>query len=193
LPGAFVEIISAVDEPEKVAWQDQLANVTRHAIGQARVGGLDYSLARPSRRSYLRGWPIPGLVKRDLTVAVALDSSGSMGTDTLKTAVAETASVLRQCGLDRLWLVIVDAALQAEPRLVDVHDLVELAVPGRGGTSFKPGVEAVGKLEPRPDVTIYFTDGAGDNPDEPEDIRFIWGVIGPHKLSVAWGEEVRIE
>lgn len=195
-PASFIETIEGLDEVEKVRWEDQLCMTTRAAIGRAQSGGLDYSLSRPSRRSLLRGWPIPGLIKREFVVAIVIDSSGSMSTDRLKRACAETAGVLRQTGIEKAWLLIVDAKLQEPARWVTLDDLISLPVPGRGGTSFIPGVEAVDELEPRPDVTIYFTDGDGQAPeDPPENMQFIWGLINDHARGAPaeWGEAVHIE
>jgi predicted metal-dependent peptidase len=194
-PGSFLEEIDELFEDEKVRWQDLLANTTRYAIGAASSGGTDYSRSRPSRRSYLRGWTIPGLIAREVVVAVVIDSSGSMQPWKLKRAVTETAGVLHQTGIERLWLLIVDADVQAEARWVTIQELERLAIPGRGGTSFVPGVEAVDRLDPRPDVTIYFTDGDGTAPQEaPEDMQFIWGLIDPYteRNPAGWGDVVLI-
>lgn len=195
-PGSFVEILGAVDQEEKVRWEDVLQDCIRSAVGRAKTGGLDYSLSRPSRRSMLRGWPIPGLIKRDFVAAVVVDSSDSMSKEQLKRAVAETAGVLRQTGIEKLWLLIVDAAVAAAPREITIWDLENLEIPGRGGTSFVPGIEAVQKLEPRPDVTIYLTDGDGAATKEPpEEMEFIWGLIRPYRKAppAPWGEVVNIE
>lgn len=195
-PGTFLAIVDELFEEEKVRWEDTLTTMTRSAIGRALAGGVDYSLSRPSRRSYLRGWPIPGLIKREVVVAVVIDSSGSMDQDRLKRAVTETAGVLHQTSVSGIWLIIVDAAVRGEPKWITINELEKLEIPGRGGTSFVPGVEAVDALEPRPDVTIYFTDGEGTAPeDPPENMQFIWGLIDPYtrESPAPWGEVVFIE
>lgn len=194
-PGFLSELIAMGDEIEKVPWQQLIQNVERRAIGRARRGGLDYSITRPSKRSYLRGWPIPGMVERELVIAVIIDSSASMSTKELKAAVVETAGVLRQTGVEDIWLLIVDTNLQLEPKKVSIIDLEEIDIPGRGGTDFRPGILAVQELEPRPNVTIYLTDGEGGATEEPPyDMEFIWGLVRSRlgNPPASWGEVVHI-
>jgi predicted metal-dependent peptidase len=195
LPGAFAEIVQAAEEESIIPWEQQLQTVMCYAIGRARAGGLDFSLSRPSRRSYLRGFPIPGLVRRELTVFLVIDSSASMGTKQLQHAVRETAAVLIQTGAENVFLCIVDTAVRMEPQRISLEDLENLNVPGRGGTDFRPAFKAAEEMVPHPDILIYFSDGDGNAPKEPPDnMHTIWCVVPSsyQRIPATWGDVIII-
>lgn len=178
LPGTMAEALKEVLDRSVVPWEQHLHNIAGYIIGQAKSGGLDYSRARPSRRSYLRGWPIPGLVKREFTILVVLDTSGSMGKEQLKAALNEVVGILKHTGCDNVYLLQVDAKVHGEPTKVTYHELENLVIKGRGGTSFIPAFTAAEKMTPRPDVIIYMTDGLGNAPANPPiGIHTIWCIV----------------
>lgn len=191
IAGAFKEILDTQLDKPVVRWERRLARVTRYAIGRAQMGGSDYSLARPSRRSTLRGWPLPGLIQRELTILVVIDDSGSMGQEQLRAAIRETAGILKQTGIENVYLMLVDAAVQMAPRKISLRDLLKLALPGRGGTDFRPAFEAAKKMKPKPDILIYMTDGDGAAPKTaPREFQTIWCIVPtPYGRRPAhWGE-----
>lgn len=193
LPGQMSEVLKFSNLPPLVPWEQHMRNITGYVIGMAKSGGLDYSRARPSRRSYLRGWPIPGLVKREFTILIVVDTSASMGAQQLQSAVIEIVGVLRQTGCSDVYLLMVDAAIHGEPRKVSLRDLEELKLEGRGGTSFIPAFEVAEKMKPRPDVVIYMTDGDGVAPKvPPRDTHVIWCIVPtPYGRKPAdWGHVV---
>jgi predicted metal-dependent peptidase len=192
-PGLMSEVLKHVEDRSLVPWQQHLQNIAGYIIGQAKSGGLDYSRARPSRRSYLRGWPIPGLVKREFTILIVLDTSGSMGKEQLKHALDETIGILKHTGCDNVYLLQVDAKVHGDPVKVTFQELENLTIKGRGGTSFVPAFAAAEKMHPRPDVIIYMTDGIGNAPENPPvDIHTIWCIVPtPYGQRPAkWGQLV---
>jgi predicted metal-dependent peptidase len=79
----------------------------------------------------------------------------------------------------------------------DPFEPTDFKITGRGGTSFQPVFEHLaeearlnGQTERTP--LIYFTDGAGDSPKEP-DYPVLWCLVGTDKCSAAFGERLRID
>jgi predicted metal-dependent peptidase len=53
-----------------------------------------------------------------------------------------------------------------------------MPINGRGGTDFAPALDAVIKLNPKPDICIYLTDGDGSAPEtKPRDMEVIWCIV----------------
>jgi predicted metal-dependent peptidase len=179
------------EEPSIQRWESQLASTMRGSIDKVRTGSLDFSMRRPSRRSYLRGFPLPGLVNPDPIILVVYDTSGSMGKEQIAVAMRETVGVMRQTGIQQLQLMQVDAEVASEPKLVRISDLQKLDIHGRGGTNFCPAFEAAEKMRPRPNIILYMTDGGGLAPRKaPRGIQTIWLVVpSPYqRVPAQWGK-----
>lgn len=193
-PGLFEEIIDSIDRQAVVPWHVYLSSVVRATIGRAKTGGLDYSMARPSRRSLLRGIILPGLIKRDFTLLYILDTSGSMGREQLEAGIIEAANVLQQCGLDFIYFMEADADVSVEPARMTLEEFRKVDIKGRGGTDFTPAIKKAANMRPRPDVVIYSTDGDGRCPAQPPPgIEFIWCIVPtPHGVRPPWGEVILV-
>lgn len=197
LPGAWAELIQMSDDVFNVPWRSKLGNVARYAIGAARTGGLDYSRRRPSRRSYLRGFPLPGLIAYDPEILYIVDSSGSMGLKQLSDALRICSDVMVQTGIRRAWFMEADVGKQRDPIPVTAADLRTLEIKGRGGTDFRPAIKFADEtFKPRPHVTIYITDGDGDAPTQPPpNMHFIWCIVrsGWSKRPANWGDLIWLD
>lgn len=180
--------------PPKVRWQDKLARACRAAVAY-KAGAVDYRYERPSRRQagvgFGKGKPIlPALRAPIPEVAVAVDTSGSMGQKELALAIAETAGILRAAGTPVTFLAG-DAAVHAVAKIGDWRRLKDL-MKGGGGTDFAPIVEGIAKLRPRPSVAVIITDGYGPAPEKPPaGTNVIWLLVGQGcKKPSTWGEEI---
>lgn len=177
VPGGWVTWADELVQPPKVRWQDKLSRAIRRTTSY-RAGLVDYTYSRPSRRQasvgYGRGAPImPSLRAPIPQVCVAVDTSGSMGTEGISRAASETAGILNAVG----------AAVDFVACDCEVHTMQKVRSPrqfaslfrGGGGTSFKPAFEAIEKMRPRPNLIVFVTDGQGDAPAEPlAGIDTIW-------------------
>lgn len=190
VPGGILRWAGEHLKPPRIRWQDKLARFTRSAVAY-RAGAVDYKYSRPSRRQYGVGFgfgkPILPCMQQPVpTVLVAVDTSGSMGTDELTTALQETNGVLQQTGA-KVNFMSCDAAVHAVGEVRTWKDMLPL-LKGGGGTSFCPVFEALPQVKPRPDVVIFVTDGCGDAPVEaPPGIKVIWLLVGPHKTKPYFG------
>jgi len=183
LPASFQELIEFEPKPSLVPWRQTLRRVVRRATGRMISGRADYSLRKISKRSFFTGVIRPGMVDRELQLALIRDTSGSMGNEQINSANTEIMAILKQMGVDSAWLLDADAAVACAPRKVRVKDIPNLHVYGRGGTSFIPAIMAAQRLRPRPDVLIYLTDGDGDAPAAPpKNMEVIWCIVPS-----AWG------
>lgn len=151
VPSDWVSWAEARLSPQ-VDWRRKLAGLFRGA--GRRCGCDDYSYSSPGRRR-LPGIVLPRMVSPDLEVAVIVDTSGSMSIDHLNAALSETQCLVRQQGVDEVWLIEVDAKVHEAKRVRDVRGR---ECKGRGGTDMRVGFEACLKLRPRPQVVVCMTD-----------------------------------
>lgn len=196
LPGSFAEFIDISEKVFHVPWRAKLANITRYSIGKARIGGLDYSRRRPSKRSYTRGVILPGLIGYDPEVVFIVDSSVSMGPQQLADALRVCVDVLQQAGITSARWMEADVEHKREPLRVNIRDLMHVEIRGRGGTDFRPACKTAEELQPKPHIVIYITDGDGPAPKTPPPgIHFIWVIVPSpwRRLPATWGDHVVLE
>lgn len=132
---------------------------------------------------------IPGKARQAGKPAVlfCVDCSGSMTAAMLADISAELATMART------YTVTV---CEFDDRIHSVkkysHPLSRIH--GRGGTSFKPVLDArwLASLRPRPDVICIATDGFGPAPAEAPRQPCIWLITKGGKKPVPFGREIRM-
>lgn len=190
--GLLGAIENMMEEKSDVPWERELSHVFKKCTGIIEAGGMDYSLARPSKRSYSRGFPRPGLVQYIPEVAFILDTSGSMGKKQIEEALVHSVGICRTLGIESAWLIQADAGVH-DVRRVRVRDLMgKVKIRGGGGTSFDPALRALEKLKPRPNIGAYVTDGDGYVSYRPKGIEMIWVIVRSYynKKPCDWGHTV---
>ncbi len=174
----------------KVNWRRELAAAVRYAIAETS-GAADYTYRRPSRRQgAVKGVILPALRQPVPEVAVVVDTSGSMGDETLAQALAEVRGVLRALGVSQgVHVLAVDSRVQAVKRVFRPEEVKLL---GGGGTDMGAGIEAALRLKPRPEVMVVLTDGETPWPEvPPPGVRVVVGLLGDGKAP-GWAQTVRI-
>ena len=119
----------------------------------------DYSWSLPNRRFIDSGLYLPSIRSEGMeTIAVIIDTSGSLPPATLAAFWSELREVAAEIRPESVVVLQVDAAVQdaAEHAPDDLPE--EIAVKGRGGTDFRPGFEWLDEQGIRPAVCLYFTD-----------------------------------
>ncbi len=169
-PGALLRQVGldALLARAPIAWNDLL----RRIVGWENRMGYRLTHKRPSRR-----FPgNPGRVPiRGAEIALAIDTSASIGAPLLDAFVAEVAQIARARGNASSWLIECDAQVQNVRRLVHGREpLGELR--GGGGTDFRPALAHARRWNPA--CLIYFTDLEGRFPDRADfpKYRVIWVV-----------------
>ena len=183
----------ALLEP-KVDWRRALAAEVRAGVASV-AGCVDYSYMRPSRRASVTGDVImPALRKPLPTVAIVIDTSGSMSDDLLAAAVAEVKGILQGVGLDRdhLHVLSCDAYVHKVQRITSAR---QIELRGGGGTNMGAGIDAALQLRPSPSLIVVLTDGYTPWPaDGPKRARVVVGLVGAgHWPAPSWARCVRIE
>lgn len=192
LPGGLVRWADSVLKPPVVDWRALLRRRIQGGIQAA--GRVDYSWRNLSRRDPAgkRGYLSPGMVTPQPEVAVVVDTSGSMGTDELTEAVSEVVGIVRAIGGG----CRVAACDTVASRFLRVRRASEIMLVGGGGTYMGAGIEAAGRLRPRPAVIVVLTDGYTPWPDAPVTAaRTIAVLVGAGSATdpPAWITTVRVE
>jgi predicted metal-dependent peptidase len=169
-----------------VNWRKALRSAIRTAVSRA-AGMDDYSWSRPARHQ-LPGAILPALYRPVPTVAVIVDTSGSMGTEELKKALAEVHGVLKTVGTP-IEVLTVDAAVNGRRR---VTRAASVDLTGGGGTDMRVGLEAL-KGPTRPDIAVVITDGYTPWPERPLPFHVVACVVGDGGDPPSWIRAVKVE
>ncbi len=148
-----------------VDWHRELRAIISTQIAQ-HAGRRDYSYRRPSRRR-VPGVVLPGMVgAAPPSVAVVIDTSGSMQPADLARALAETGDLVRRLGRNKhgVRVLTCDAAVHTAQVVRDVR---QVALVGGGGTDMAAGIDSALALTPQPDLIVVITDGWTPWPSEP--------------------------
>ncbi len=149
-----------------IAWEPLLAGAVRRGAGWAH-GHAEYTYARPSRRAgAVKGIVLPSTRRPLPSVAMVVDTSGSVDDRLLARALGEVDGALRALGVGSQAVNVIscDAAASQPARVRRARD-VRLA--GGGGTDMRVGIRAAEALRPRPDLVVVLTDGYTPWPDAP--------------------------
>lgn len=194
VPGSLIQAMEISKKPAEVPWRSKLNHWLRKCFSTIESGGMDYSLALPSKQSYASGFPRPGLVAYQPEVAFIVDTSLSMGEEQLKSALTEAVGIMTALGLEAAWLIQADTTVAAPPKKIRMRDLLgRVKFHGRGGTNFDPALRVAAKLKPKVDLIVYLTDGDGYVTFRPPGITVVWCIVRNHwnrKPPCDWGHTV---
>ena len=157
----------------------------------------DYSWSLPNRRFIDSGLYLPSIRSEGIqTIAVIIDTSGSLPAATLAEFWAELREVAAEIRPESVVVLQVDAAVQDAAEYAPDDLPEEIAVLGRGGTDFRPGFEWLDEQGIQPAVCLYFTDMECSNyPEEEPGFPVTWVNWGPQPSDwnrEPWGERIDI-
>lgn len=189
LPGSLQALVDEFLEP-KVDWREELrAEITARAKGEInswnrpnRRGRILFDAYLPSSCDFTTG-----------TVVVGIDTSGSVSDAELQAFISEVSSILSDCKPEELWVLSVDAEVQAAEELSDPSELENFArekLIGRGGTDMTEIMKWVEEQYLAPDFMVVLTDGYtpfGDDPGYP----VIWVMSSDQEAP--YGKTIQIE
>lgn len=140
----------------KADWRQELRALVRSSVEQVR-GNDNYTYRRPSRRSPTPDFILPANIASKVSIAVVIDTSGSMGNSELSQAVAEVGAILRDVPwCDSVQVLACDAMTHKARKCFRKEQIV---LSGGGGTDMRVGIADALKLSPRPNVIVVITDG----------------------------------
>jgi predicted metal-dependent peptidase len=121
---------------------------------------------------------MPSLLKPLPTIAIVIDTSGSVADSELGTALGETAGILKAGGAkgNRINVYSCDAAVHTAQNVCAAE---QITLAGGGGTDLREGIRRAQATTPRPDVIVVITDGHTPWPDQRPAGRVIAGILGP--------------
>ena len=158
----------------------------------------DYSWSLPNRRFIDSGLYLPAIHSEGIeTIAVIVDTSGSLPAATLAEFWAELREVAAEIRPETVIVLQVDAAVRDAAEYAPDDLPEEIALKGRGGTDFRPGFEWLDAEGIQPGVCLYFTDmECSDYPDAEPGFPVLWCDYGdgdsPWRHPAPWGERIDI-
>src|ERR1035437_1782145 len=148
----------------KVDWRRELRSAVLNSVNMVASGMTDYSRMRPSRRqSSCHDFVLPGFVSPTPTIAIIVDTSGSMSEKHISQAIAEVSTVLQNTRSEIIF-VDVDAAVHY---IGPIKDKSQIKLSGGGGTDMCKGYEALRNYKKKVNLVICLTDGFTPYPAEP--------------------------
>lgn len=191
VPAGLERWATGVLAPPVIHWSQVLRSTVR-AVLAAQAGRTDYSYSRPSRRRVPRVIR-PAMRGPAVTVAIVVDTSGSMSQADLDAALSEVGGVLAASGVsrDRVMLLCCDAAASRPRRVRSVRDV---RLTGGGGTDMPAGIDAAQATRPAPNVIIVLTDGETPWPERRGRAALICAIISrqPPAGTPEWAATVHI-
>ncbi len=143
-----------------IDWRRALAAWIRQAVDYVK-GDFDYSYTHPTFKkgwSFEPGedWILPGFETPIPSIAVAIDTSGSMSGKELQKAVSEVKGICEALqGGAALRVYAVDAALHSSQQVFDAKQIKSLK--GGGGTDMGVGIAQAEK--DKVNICVVITDG----------------------------------
>ena len=190
-PGAVQETIQDAHR-STLDWRSLLRRFMTDAAAR------DYSWSVPNRRFIDSGLYLPSIRSEGMgTLAVIIDTSGSVDSDALAAFWSEVREVAAEIEPERILVLQVDAAVQDEEHYAPGELPERIVVKGRWGTDFRPGFERLAEQGVRPAVCLYFTDMDCDRYPETKPLFDViwcdWGDgVGLWCQPPPWGEHIRI-
>ena len=191
-PGAVEETIRDAHR-STLDWRSLLRRYMTDAAAR------DYSWSVPNRRFIDSGLYLPSIRSAEGmgTLAVIIDTSGSVDSDALAAFWSEVREVAAEIEPERIVVLQVDAAVQDEEHYAPGELPERIVVKGRWGTDFRPGFERLAEQGIRPAACLYFTDMDCDRYPETAPAYDViwcdWGEgVGLWCQPPPWGEHIRI-
>jgi predicted metal-dependent peptidase len=189
-PAAIQRLIKDLTEP-KMNWREVLRMNIQSIVRN------DYSFTRPNRKSMHSGAILPGMKEATtIDVAIAVDMSGSIGTEDASTFLGEIKGIMDQYEDFKINLWCFDTQIYNHQEIThdNGHDLMEYEPQGGGGTDFDVNFTFMEENDIRPKKFIMFTDGypcGSWGPDDYCDTIFI--VKGNTSAEAPFGQTVIYE
>lgn len=181
VPKHLMGLLGAVSQHE-LPWNVILKNF----IAKCKSNTVLHTIKKPNRRF---GFDAQGVKKkRELTLAVCFDSSGSVSDAEYTAFFNEIEIVSKQC--TKTILIEADC---------EVHDVVTIKKNSKinrkrgsgGGTAYQPAITEA--IKHKPDAIIYFGDfDCADTPSNPN-IPFLWVGVRDQEPPAKFGSVVRIK
>ena len=154
-PAGIMRMIKDMTEP-KMDWRQLVRQEIQSIVRN------DYSFTRPNRKSMHSGAILPGMKEATtIDVGIAIDMSGSIGTEDASTFLGEVKGIMDQYEDFKINLWCFDTSVYNHQEISqdNAHDLMDYEPQGGGGTDFDVNFEFMKERGLVPKKFIMFTDG----------------------------------
>ena len=181
VPAQILKIYSDLKDDAKLPWQQMLSNFVSKSVS---------STVKNTRKKINRrfGLDQPGKTKkRELTLGVCVDSSGSVSDESYQQFMTEIVRISKICV--KTYIVEADCVVQ-NIEIVKKNKVFDKKRKGCGGTAYGPAIEKCKEL--KCDAIVYFGDGdCADIPENPT-LPFLWVLVGNSPKPGDFGWEIRL-
>ena len=175
-----------------VPWRDVLRTAVRRPL-QIAAGVDDYTFARRNRRRSSGNVLLPGTISAIPSVAVVVDTSGSIGRAELLTFISEIAGMVAQFKIHARDIPVIACDSAAYDPIGADEVLRNRELLGGGGTNMGAGLEAAAALATRPDLVVVLTDGYTPWPEHAPEFAVVVALTGATSASTPpWTSGVQI-
>jgi predicted metal-dependent peptidase len=144
----------------------------------------------PNRRYIASGLYLPSVERIGTgTIVVAVDTSGSIGTEELEQFAGEISAMSDEAMPESIHVVYCDAVVQSFQEF-GPSEPIELEPKGGGGTDFRPVFEWVEQNQIAPVCLIYLTDLCCHSYPQIPEYPVLW--VTDSRKTAPFGETVRI-
>ena len=185
LPGSIKKIVEQF-QTVKLNWRELLAQYLTPCFDSSR------RWLPPNRRYISSGLYLQSRRDTFFQAVLAIDTSAST-LDDLDLFAAELTALFNSFGQYELSVICCDARIQSVKTYTQdsPFDNRNIQFQGGGGTSFIPVFQYVEENFPQTQILIYFTDGYGDIPEEP-DFPVLWVITPDGRNSIPWGYVIKL-
>ncbi len=187
LPDSIRRVVTKEYYVPQIDWTSLVQNLLSE-------DNADYSFSSPDRRYLEDDFMLPDMASMDRLrdIVFAYDTSGSIDDHMLTAFYLETLSLFSNFTSLVGWTAICDAELHSFKEIAPASGMEDFDFSGGGGTSFRPVFEEIERRGIRPRAVFYFTDTAGDFPQDPGYPVF-WLVPSGQGGSVPFGQMINFD
>jgi predicted metal-dependent peptidase len=181
VPEGLTGIIDALNDIPQVNWKQLLRNFVATATSNK-------TLATRKKANRRFGLDQPGKKKkRELTLGVCIDTSGSISDDSFKSFITEIQEISKY--ITAAHLIYADCVVHKVVK-VDSKNKIPMERYGAGGTAYQPAISKA--LELKCDAILYLGDfDSSDTPENPCK-PFLWVGVGQQPPPGDFGKVIRI-
>ena len=179
MPGHLEGIVGDILQP-KLNWKAILTDMITSCVKS------NYCLYPWNKKHLWRGFYLPGMTGTEISIAVVIDSSGSISNDEITEFLSEIHAICESYDSYTIWLYVCDAVIHQR---FELHsgDPLPKTVQGRGGTDFRDPLKEAESLP----ITslVYMTDLYGTFPEREPLYPVIW--MCTTDAEAPWGFVIR--
>lgn len=185
LPAHLEQLVEDVVHP-RLDWRVLLREFVHVTMAKT-----DYRLFPANRRHIWQGLYLPSSHGERVDVAVAIDTSGSIGDQELQMFLGEIRGIADSFGDYCIHVLQCDATVHSHDTIEPYNQEFPSKVLGRGGTDFRPVFDYIAEKGLDVPCLVYLTDGYGSFPDVPPPYPVLWCITN-EQVTAPFGQTVRL-